>query len=848
MGNGCCINGSNDLFVVGVHSGNYFTIKYRQSPKPPTLISPAHETFTNDLSPHFLWHSTDSSAWYKLHVSQDPGFGTLWHDGLGPDTTQQVGLTGGCWYWRVRAYSGTDSSDWSAVRALNVDTTYPYPPVLKGPPDMAWVSGGPALGWNWAPGLAQCRVQVSADTNFIAIADSATIADSSFVASLMDGKYFWRVQAADSAGNWSGWGEVRRFRLDASPPTIVSTWPVNGQVLVQPTDTIKVMFSERIVPGSFMYGIDPGVGVVYLAGTGDTMKLWSSGFSLGVSYTVTVTEARDSAGNDLGAGPAPNPFSFTITPDATGPSIVYNNTGASLTPGLPLPIEVMATDPSGMGQVYLYYRRGGEAEFTESAMSLHPGDVYRDTIPGALIGERGISYYFRASDALGSHSALPAGAPAARFHRSAAMDVVTYPFTLSGGSYRMFSVPFNPASPPWRPYELTDDLGAYDDTQWRLFRWQSGAYAEFNAVQDIIPGRAYWVINRVGGTFDLANALSVADSALHIPLASGWNMVGVPFAFTVSAADIMVHDGGGGNYYPILDSNNTVTERRLVEWLGTGYSNRTQMEPWKGYWVKSNYANIYLEIPPVSAMGKVMAAPAQSGWTLALEASCGQYHDRDNRLGITPGGPRDNASEPPVVDGYLSLAFERDGRRLAEDYRTELGSGQSWSFAVGTDQAGPVSLQWSEEGSRGDWQYALYDVTAGRVAGGQGACSYNWEQGGGTRRFVLLAGTPEYLASESGRAGLLPAATRLGQNHPNPFSSRTAVSYQLARPAWVSLAVYNLLGQKVRTLAEGEQGAGRYTADWDGRDQAGRAAGSGVYFLRLEAGGEAFSRRMLLLR
>ncbi|NKB68930.1 MAG: T9SS type A sorting domain-containing protein [Candidatus Latescibacteria bacterium] len=86
-------------------------------------------------------------------------------------------------------------------------------------------------------------------------------------------------------------------------------------------------------------------------------------------------------------------------------------------------------------------------------------------------------------------------------------------------------------------------------------------------------------------------------------------------------------------------------------------------------------------------------------------------------------------------------------------------------------------------------------------------------------------------------------------NYPNPFNPRTTISYQLASRQPVRLVVYNNLGQVVRTLVDREQEAGIYQAVWDGRDEGGREAASGVYLVRLQAGAEyAQTRQMALVR
>lgn len=99
----------------------------------------------------------------------------------------------------------------------------------------------------------------------------------------------------------------------------------------------------------------------------------------------------------------------------------------------------------------------------------------------------------------------------------------------------------------------------------------------------------------------------------------------------------------------------------------------------------------------------------------------------------------------------------------------------------------------------------------------------------------------------------LPAQTALLANYPNPFNPKTWIPYQLQAPARVHLTIYDVRGAVVRTLDLGNRPAGRYltpaqAANWDGRDQRGDRVASGVYFYRLQAGGVAHVRRMVLVK
>jgi len=94
----------------------------------------------------------------------------------------------------------------------------------------------------------------------------------------------------------------------------------------------------------------------------------------------------------------------------------------------------------------------------------------------------------------------------------------------------------------------------------------------------------------------------------------------------------------------------------------------------------------------------------------------------------------------------------------------------------------------------------------------------------------------------------LPIAPALFQSHPNPFNPTTTIEYQLHAYGPIHLAIYDVLGQKVRTLINAERAAGRHSIQWDGRDDAGLSAASGVYLYRLRAGTFQETHQLTLLR
>jgi len=94
----------------------------------------------------------------------------------------------------------------------------------------------------------------------------------------------------------------------------------------------------------------------------------------------------------------------------------------------------------------------------------------------------------------------------------------------------------------------------------------------------------------------------------------------------------------------------------------------------------------------------------------------------------------------------------------------------------------------------------------------------------------------------------LPLNTTLAQNFPNPFNPETTIQFDLAAETTVSLRVYDMTGQVVRTLVSANRSAGTYTELWNGTNEQGVKVGSGVYFYELKAGAFSSKKKMTLLQ
>jgi flagellar hook assembly protein FlgD len=84
--------------------------------------------------------------------------------------------------------------------------------------------------------------------------------------------------------------------------------------------------------------------------------------------------------------------------------------------------------------------------------------------------------------------------------------------------------------------------------------------------------------------------------------------------------------------------------------------------------------------------------------------------------------------------------------------------------------------------------------------------------------------------------------------YPNPFRDRITIEYSIGKKEMVEVDIYNMNGQKIRTLNDNLLTKGKYKTMWDGTDKNGKEVSSGIYIIRLAAGGQTYSYRIMYMK
>ena len=218
------------------------------------------------------------------------------------------------------------------------------------------------------------------------------------------------------------------------------------------------------------------------------------------------------------------------------------------------------------------------------------------------------------------------------------------------------------------------------------------------------------------------------------------------------------------------------------------------------------------------------------------------------------------------------IAMDQDGNMLWERLYGVGGWSGTWSVELLKDGSGDMIVggcqnydkcqaftrRYTKEGEL-IWQNALFKngskLSCGRriAIDKQGCCCQTGftnddlfgEALGSTDAQVFKLGDA---ASSVKDARNIPEDFMLFQNHPNPFNPETKIEYRLNKESYVLLRVYNVAGEKIRTLVNSRQAAGLHEITWDAKNDSLQPVSSGIYVYQMECNGQAFSRQMTYLK
>jgi photosystem II stability/assembly factor-like uncharacterized protein len=561
----------------------------------------------------------------------------------------------------------------------------------------------------------------------------------------------------------------------------------------------------------------------------------------------------------IGYGVDTKPPVITFVPD----------TNAVPNAGSDAPIQnVSATDYSGILEFKILYRQSNELWDTVARKKDFPSNKDATLfIPGSSITQNGADYKIIAKDSAGNADTLSNGTtvqnkpvkffslPVKVSNKNPIPGFITPKITTqlkdAKRFYRMFSIPLN-----YNNVTAKDLWGYLGDFryQWRfrvpVLPNPDGANYIDGENEVLKPEVSYFIITRSSSTISSPPGVSQRFDQFYkngIDLQPGYNFIGNPFAFDIPIKKLKLLD-------TIQDLNNS-------SWFFNGMSSdpwipQTPFQVWGGYCIKViNPTKLVVE-EEIPDKAKTLQKETIDGWELQISANDGEQSDNYNYLGMRNSSKdtydKNDIFEPPRFEDGLSICFPHDdwgkfSGAYSGDFRAVNSEGSTWDIKINADPNKIITLDINSITEiPKNFEISIYDKDFNRFLSVSKGYPTQLKLGSdkGARNLKLIIGTKNFINEENFKCKIIPVEFKLYQNYPNPFNPQTTIFYQIPSEGRVKIEIFNMLGEIVKILLDGQQAPGSYEVLFDAHSLA-----SGVYFYKIKVSGaiEYISTQKMIL-
>ena len=400
--------------------------------------------------------------------------------------------------------------------------------------------------------------------------------------------------------------------------------------------------------------------------------------------------------------------------------------------------------------------------------------------------------------------------------------------------YRIIAVPLDLNSKSVSSV-FVDDLGGMDNTKWRLWHYRDDNTkdVELKASDILERGKGYWLLIKDNAEIDTGEGTTWLNNeeAFYITLHEGWNQIGNPYNFRLS-------------WQNVIDIN--CKDLELVGYRNGQINGMDFLEAFEGGFVQvsSGSGTIQLEIPyedNVTSTCVVAEGPKkdypidEDNWLVNLHLSSGEMGNGLGGFGMHTDASleRDeyDKSAFPRFIHLLEILFAHENDQITRDI-VPTSDSHVWEFEVNTDvKSQNTILEWNNTHfGNNDKVLYLFDETNQKIINMREQNSYKYSTVSSSS-FQIHYGYEEDIA-----ANLFPSRISLGPGYPNPATSRVTIPFTLPESDGkynVSLIIYDLLGNEIKTLLTKQLGSGFHEVIWNLNDNQGRDTSSGVYIAHL---------------
>jgi hypothetical protein len=468
------------------------------------------------------------------------------------------------------------------------------------------------------------------------------------------------------------------------------------------------------------------------------------------------------------------------------------------------------------------------------------GSTWGYTIASVQVGPLGIYYRFVATNGEGDVTTTPYG----YVRIEHADEGLTIPYTSFGSeqsNYRIISIPL--ALEKTAIEDVFDELGPYDDKNYRVFTYQSGGYGELKPRGtfdfNLRPGKGYFFIARSSvGSIKTGPGTTVpvtAGTRYSLNLGAGWNLIGNPFNFDVPWTTIEALQPGiklrvyNGNW-----SDGTVLAKMSGGFVMLGSATTVQIPAFAGGRVETH------DEPMRNALD-------QPEWEVTFNLRSGDREYDLGGIGMRPdaaeGYDRYDDFTLPRLFEYIEINHDKElhGSAYSRDVVPTAGN-REWSFMIESNSDDDfIDIAWDNSWfGENEKELVLWDVALQRPVDMRETTRYRLRKDQ-SREFNAFYGSADYIKERTA-----PVRLVFQDVYPNPASG--PVTFRFAVPGGstpVALEIFSLQGARVAQVS-GALPSGQQEIVWEGRDMSGTPVPAGMYVAVVRSGATRFVKRFAI--
>ena len=845
------------------------TTKFTLTLPGPALTSPINGLTGVSVEPTLTWGSVVGAVSYKVYLDDANDFTTpLYSFDQGTNLTKSFFeietemINGGSipldnntkYYWKVAAIDNIGTEFDSQIYHF---TTYPEVSITQTLPIDASTINYTDVTFYWyiigSQGSMQFKIQVKESLTSPTASEWATVGTNDFVSTttstnklftLLQGKkYYWRVIVLDASNKVINYSSTHSFNTSGGvTATAIQTWPVGGATLLTNTPTLY-WYLDSYAPGvTFQVKYNASSGTI--GGLADLLEL-NAGDKYPTDANIATTGSTDlfltlpllSSGTTYY-------WQVRVYYPATGLFGPWSGVESFIANGSGTLVKPVASYPTGNVTLYttaptLYWYTG------TSGLGL----TYNVDIELASAGLDGVADYTGISDLFKLVSGLTPGE--------------SYIWSVQSDNSVSQSTWSDPAT-----FNITGGVG----NGYPVITWPVGnptVYTTKPTISWFIEGSQLGltsVILRYKESSNSTNWNSDYDGTVTLPISTtSYTFTtdlteGSTYYFALASTDGSTFSAWDEDAFTVYDSFTNMSDPILTSPIGgitlgtkspTLYwyviGNQTLIQSFEVTYSKSDVfaggsptTEVVTVTNPYLALSNLTPG-ATYYWrvrSLYTNASYSNYSNTETFV-VDPGS---NAIQP-LIGGPNNVVVNTTAPTISWILRTEHSAEINSEIVIADnpDMVNAITID-----NINDSRYDISDLQKGK--------SYFWKVRTKTKDNIYseFSGQGVFKIGDNVTSvknpSLVPDKFEVTQNYPNPFNPSTVIEYSIPNAEFVTVRIYNMLGQEIATLLNEEVTAGTYKLQWNGHDNYGNKVSTGSYIYRVVAGNNVATKKMILLK